>query len=275
MELPQKLRVIASGFALMAYLMLTPFGHLPVGTAYADTLDEQVLPDLQGASLRRELDRRYSPVRTLGYRLAREELYTNIDNADGMVEGIYSGYTASIPKNSPMPRLVASSVGINAEHVWPQSLGASGMAKSDMHILYPADEEVNQERSNYPFADIVDSQTDSWFLEDEEFFEIPQENIDAYSELYKPSTRSKRVFEPREQVKGDVARAMFYFHTVYPQQADSGFFNRQKRTLCAWQAQDPVSAKERERSNNIAATGQGNQNPYVADATLAERAYCG
>jgi hypothetical protein len=74
-------------------------------------------------------------------------------------------------------------------------------------------------------------------------------------------------------VKGDVARAAFYFVTTYPNRADFTFFDEQKETLLDWHEQDPVDATEMRR-NLIQAGYQDNVvNPFVLDSTLADRAY--
>jgi endonuclease I len=39
------------------------------------------------------------------------------------------------------------------------------------------------------------------------------------------------LFEPRESVKGDLARAVFYFYTIHKSQADDSYFAEQKQTL--------------------------------------------
>ena len=69
---------------------------------------------------------------------------------------------------------------------------------------------------------------------------------------------------------------MFYFYTVYRSKADardSSFFPLQKTTLCQWNGADPVDTQEIERSH-LVASFQGNENPFVIDSTLVDRAYC-
>ncbi|MEL7363726.1 MAG: endonuclease, partial [Bacteroidota bacterium] len=92
---------------------------------------------------------------------------------------------------------------------------------------------------------------------------------DAYSE------RSSSAFEPREAVKGDVARMLFYVATIYDAEVGSGgrnWFDRQLATLLEWHDTDPADDAEVARSGRIASF-QGNDNPYVLDATLARRAF--
>ena len=227
-----------------------------------------ILPGQSGDQLLEQLRTIYSTTGSVSYDDARDLLYSQIDNKAGIVEGLYSGYRAQIPQNSSHPRDDASTGGINAEHVWPRSYEAEGKAFSDMHHIFPTKTNVNISRQNYPFAEIPDDQTKYWYLDDRQESEKPSSKvIDQYSEL------RKGAFEPRESKKGDVARAMFYFRTIYPDRADD-FFNSQKDTLCKWAKEDPIDAGEVERSHKIAKTRQGNENPFILDPTLPKRTYC-
>ena len=156
--------------------------------------------------------------------------------------------------------LMPSILGLKArvQREWP---------RVDLHSLFPLRAKVNSCRSSLPFAEIDDRQTDWWILDDKELRSIPTANIDDYSEA------AGNAFEPREAVKGNIARALFYFYTVYRNQAEQGFFQQQAETLCDWNLADPADAAERERSHAIA-TQQGNDNPFVLDPTLAQRLYC-
>ena len=239
--------------------------------AHFSVLADELFPDLSGADLQLKIAEEYTPDQTLGYRKGRDVLYTKIDNQNGVVTGIYTGYSANIDPNSDTPRNDATRQHINAEHVYPQSKGATGSAKSDLHDLFPSRDKVNSARSNNPFADINDSLTRKWFREDQELQTIPTQFIDEYSE-----SLTNQLFEPREDKKGDVARAMFYFYTVYRFQADRedpNFFPLQKTTLCRWNSADPVDNVEINRSH-LVANYQGNENPFVIDSTLADRTYC-
>lgn len=234
-------------------------------------LADELYPDVNGVDLQLKIAEEYSPEQTLGYRKGRDVLYTKIDNQEGVVTGIYTGYAVNISPESDSPRRDATQQNINAEHIYPQSKGAKGRAKSDLHSLYASRNKVNSARSNNPFAEIEDSLTRKWFRENQELRTIPTELIDEYSE-----SLTSQSFEPREDKKGDVARAMFYFYTVYrfqADEADANFFPSQKETLCDWNQDDPIDNGELERSH-LVASYQGNENPFVIDATLADRAYC-
>ncbi|MEL6438224.1 MAG: endonuclease [Cyanobacteria bacterium J06621_8] len=236
-------------------------------------LAEEIFPALTGAELEEAIAREYRPETSLGYDRARDFMYTQTDNQDGIVTAIYTGYQGNIAPDSETPRRDASAQKINAEHVYPRGKGAKqGQAKSDLHSLFPSLAAVNSERDNHPFAEISDSLTQKWFRDDQELTTLPiRFNINEYSESI-----TDKLFEPREDKKGDVARAMFYFYTVYRFQADdadASFFPRQQTALCQWNAKDPADRKEKERSHKIAEF-QGNENPFVIDDTLAERTYC-
>jgi len=210
----------------------------------------------------------YAPTSTLGYGPARDILYSQIDtDASGQLVGIYSGFAITL-NPSEDPSQDAYSKGINAEHVFPQSKGAGNAPqRSDMHNLYPARIEVNSARSNIPFGESPDTQTDGWYYLDQNRSSLPPANIDLYSER-----NGNSAWEPRESKKGDIARAVFYFFAVYPGPADESFFESMKDQLLAWHEDDPVTSGERARSTAIA-NQQGNENPFVLDETLAGRAF--
>ncbi|NET14673.1 MAG: endonuclease I [Okeania sp. SIO1H6] len=232
---------------------------------------ESIMPELNGIELLKKVAKEYAPKKTFSYNMARDIMYTKIDNQDGVVQGIYTGYSIDLDPNSSNPRKTAYQNHINAEHIYPQSKGAIGAGKSDLHSLFPAYKRVNSERSNNPFAEINDSFTDKWWINNQILLNQPITEVDNYSESLTGSE-----FEPRENKKGDVARAMFYFYTVYRKQAnakDSNFFPQQKEILCQWNVADPVDDAEIIRSHLIAKY-QGNENPFVTDSTLAARIYC-
>jgi endonuclease I len=74
----------------------------------------------------------------------------------------------------------------------------------------------------------------------------------------------------QKKVKGDIARAIFYFYTIYRDQAkkvDENYFQNQRQTLCKWNQQDLPDITEIERSRAIAKF-QGHENPFVLDVTV-------
>ena len=157
---------------------------------------------------------------------------------------------------------------MNCEHSWPQSMGAgSEPQKSDLHHLYPCRGNVNSSRGNKPYADIDDNETDKWWRLDYYETNIPNEYIDEFSEVDNDHNK----FEPREDVKGNIARSMFYFYTIYKNDADENFFEQQKDFLYQWHKQDPVDDIEMNRTLAIAFYQDNLTNPFVLDSTLVSR----
>ena len=231
------------------------------------TAQTTLYPDLAGEALVEQLRADFAPPSTLGYDVARDTLYGTVFNENGTVEAFYTGFAASLASD-PDPSQAVGDDGVNTEHLWPQSLGAGEEpARSNMHILVPARGEVNTARSNFPFADIPDDQTTRWYGADQTVSTPPTTNRDAYSEFDGVNNR----FEPREIVKGDVARALFYFYLTYPGRAEPAFFSTQEETLRGWHAHDPVDAAEQQRNVRIASYQDNTLNPFQLDPTLIDR----
>jgi endonuclease I len=242
-----------------------------IGQAY-----NSIYPGLRGEQLRKALLEHYKPAKVLSYRECRDTLYANIDAVNDTVYGIYSGHGMYLPPGEDPSQALyqgGGPDGINCEHVWPRSKGASeGAAKSDLHHLFPSRVAVNQARGNLPFGEIEDRRTTHWFYASFRRNSIPAAyNIAAYSE------QDDRYFEPREAVKGDIARAMFYFFCMYREEAGTEgtqFFYEQLSTLCEWHQMDPPDMQEQLRTYKIAYYQQGKPNPFIVDPTLVGRLYC-
>ena len=234
----------------------------PVYVATTGTLYE----GLSGTPLLNSIKSSFTPNKTLGYNVARDTMYSSVDLRPGdVVEGIYTGFEVSYTGGDAST--VMYNGGINAEHSWPQSMGAGEEPqRSDMHSLFPAKDNVNSTRGNNPYAEIPDAETTYWFRGSERLSSIPQTDIDEYSE-----SASSR-FEPRESVKGDIARAVFYFNAIYSSEANTSFFDQQLAVLSAWNAADPPSGREIARTSKIA-RHQGNVNPFILDPTLPSRLF--
>ena len=74
------------------------------------------------------------------------------------------------------------------------------------------------------------------------------------------------VFEPRDQHKGDVARALFYYAVIYRQDIPS----YEEDVLRRWHDDDPVNDAERRRNQSIFNV-QGSRNPFVDFPSLVDR----
>lgn len=235
---------------------------------WADPPQIIIAEGLHEAALSSHLTDNYKTTSTLGYNTARDTMYAVVDLQPGnQLTGVYSGYTITLDLSQD-PSTNAYEQDINCEHTWPQSMGAdSEPQKSDMHHLYPSRMQVNSSRGNAPFGEIPDTETDKWWIDDTYTTSIPSSNIDGYSER----RNSNELFEPREEHKGNVARSMFYFYTMYQDAANDNFFATQKEVLYQWHQMDPVDDAEYTRSLKIASYQDDCANPFVLDSTLVRR----
>lgn len=198
-----------------------------------------------------------------GYDSARGFLYQDIEdpNDDNVFEELYAGRIVTVDRRANSTT-DAGDANLNAEHAWPQSCGArldritgvrSTGPRGDLHTIFASDEVANQRRGNDPFG-MVTTATDSF----------GPDSAGDFSRYGSDGTRT--VFEPRDEKKGDVARAVFYFYVRYvPEIAPSlslRNFNVEEATLRQWAEQDPPDAVERARNDEVHAR-QGNRNPFI------------
>lgn len=111
--------------------------------------------------------------------------------------------------------------------------------EADMHNLSPAVGEVNADRSNYRFG-MLPSTTKQ------------------YGTCPTRTDFKQRITEPRDEVKGQVARIYFYMHDRY----GLSMSRQQQQLLMAWNKMYPVNDWERERDRRIARS-MGHHNPFV------------
>lgn len=219
---------------------------------------------LQGAAFRTWLRENFydGKHKTLSYVEARRVMYNVIDNNDNKIVDVYGGLERALPKNgtesNPAP--------LNAEHTVPQSFFEERLPmRTDLHHLFPAYARWNSTRQNHPFREIPDETAAKWmFLDDERTDRPPANERARYSEY------ANRSFEPREDHKGNVARAVFYFYTMYPE-FDIGRVGDMDM-FYAWHLADPVDAQERERNRRVQQK-QGDLNPFVDHADWVSRAW--
>ena len=241
------------------------------------SLNAQLFPGLEGEELADALRNEYKPSHLLNFTQVKDTLYAKIFFDNDSVRCIYSGLAHYLPHGVDPSQWVFGSgnevESINLEHGWPQAKGAGDgtNGQMDMYHLFPSRVAINADRADYPYSDINDVTTQTWYYLGQELFTKPSINIDAYSEFI------PGFFEPRETVKGDIARAMFYFWTMYRDDAvtaDPNYFEQQRTSLCLWHEEDPVDGDEVLR-NDMIATYQGNKkNPFILDCTLVQRCYC-
>lgn len=190
--------------------------------------------------------------RNFGYKDVWEALYytdEDPDNKDNVIL-LYTG-------RSELKTFRSSnhSQSWTREHVWPKSHGfrsPSSLPYFDLHHLRPVDRTVNSSRGHKDFDNGGHPHS-----------EATEGKADADS------------WEPRERVKGDIARMIFYMAVRYngsnslpnleildeDTASDTPKIGR-LCTLVSWNEEDKVSADERRRHERIAKI-QRNRNPFV------------
>ncbi len=161
----------------------------------------------------------------------------------------------------------------NREHSFPTSwYGGGSPMYTDLFHVYPTDGWVNSVRNNYPYGVVANPTLTT-----------------GNGGKRGPNTTagySQTVFEPIDQYKGDLARTYFYMATRYENliagwhansaQAaavlENNSFPAYKQwylnLMLQWHEQDPVSQKEIDRNNAVAAI-QGNRNPFIDNPSYA------
>lgn len=163
----------------------------------------------------------------------------------------------------------------NREHVWPQSksngLWGESYGGSDILHIRPAKSTYNSNRSNAPFGEIFG------------------DNVKPRTIPYSGGGECRyatQVFEPADEIKGDVARIIMYVYVHY-----STDFGGNKQSyygdlslgdvlapyyddqcyliLRKWNAMDPVSEQEK-TLNDYAESVQGNRNPFIDFPSFAD-----
>lgn len=162
-----------------------------------------------------------------------------------------------------------SGSGWSREHVWAKSRGDFGTSQgagTDAHHLRPTDVTVNSARNN------------RWFEE------ADVEYIDGDGATGCFTSSTQWIWEPRPEVKGDVARMLFYMVVRY--EGDAGEIDLELvdfipsdnntnepihaklATLLTWHNDDPVDAFEQNR-NDVVYGYQGNRNPFIDNPSWA------
>ena len=250
-----------------------------------------------------DIDEYYEPVRGLYGEELKDALHEIIDdhttysydslNSSMMVTDVdpnNSGryirtYEGSVSKGSSF----------NKEHTWAKShgnFGTSRPAGSDMHHLRPCFSNLNSCRSNYDFGTVAThSSSNDW--SDKSWWTDEMDGNYCGTGL----NTSARVFEPKDEFKGDVARMIFYMAVRYDGSSGeknlevggsrdtSRFYtyNYSSATgqhgnfvdLYEWATSsiDPVSDFEVNRNNIIDEEYQHNRNPFIDHPEFIEMIY--
>lgn len=202
----------------------------------------------------------------------------------GYIWDIYSDdikFTPGSDQDSQSGSGTAGDYRYNREHTVPKSWfgdgTATGTAGSDVHHILPSEKIANSKRSNYPYGETSTGSACG--------------NGKFGNCTFGDYTGN--CFEPADQYKGDLARIYFYmvlrwglhsgaefdksvsgtvvFNNTYDAAHHFGLTDYSLALLLKWHRQDPVSQKEIDRNNAIAAwANAGNRNPFVDYPYLAE-----
>ena len=168
--------------------------------------------------------------------------------------------------------------GCNIEHSFAKSWwgGSKNDAYKDCYHLNPSNATANSARSNYPLG--VPTK------------DLKDQSVTGSLKVGKATYEGETfwVFEPKDEYKGDFARAYFYMATCYGDELtwrldnkDVGskyamrndsyleFRDWEIEVLLTWHRQDPVSEKETKRMDAVS-DFQHNRNPYIDYPELAE-----
>jgi endonuclease I len=219
--------------------------------------------DLTGDALKNKLHDIIKGHKTYPYTSSSTDVWDILKESDkdpsnsNNVILFYTGWSKNGPKEFDGEK------GWNREHVWAKSHGDFGTSQGPgtyCHHLRPTDITVNSKRDS------------RWFDEGGTIYTDPDGATTCYYD------DSKYTWEPRDEVKGDVARIIFYMSTRYeggdgyPDLEVIDYFptnNYTKEpvhallsTLLKWHHEDPVNDFERNR-NNVVYSYQNNRNPYI------------
>ncbi|GDY28267.1 deoxyribonuclease I [Agarivorans sp. Toyoura001] len=144
--------------------------------------------------------------------------------------------------------------GLNIEHIYPASwiaehfgcynrdscpVDAYHFASADLHNLWPSRADINKSRSNHPFGS------------------LPKDTHRVKTDVCDDYEKVGGLVEPRDSVKGDIARTIFYMHLAYglPLKID-------RKKLTQWHDSDPVDQHELDRNKAITKI-QKRGNPFI------------
>ncbi len=184
--------------------------------------------------------------------------------ADGYLRDWYSNITNYTWSGSNGNS--SEGAGWNKEHTVPQSwFNEASPMKSDIVHVVPTDCWVNNMRSSYPLAEVGT---------------IKKGSANNYSILgsCKTDGYNGTVFEPNDEIKGDLARIYFYMATCYQDKVSNWTKGESQKVFgnstypglrdwvlamfMRWSKLDPIDDVEIARNNAVKEV-QGNRNPFV------------
>ncbi len=254
-------RIVALTVLLVALTTVWAQGPNESGIYYLDANGKK------GAALKTALSEIIVNPRNVGYDGLWEAYKKTDTRADGYVRDWYSNATNYCHITDKAGSYQKEGDCYNREHTVPQSWFGDGDIKSDVVHVVPTDGYVNNRRSNYPFGEVKNAT----YTSKNDYCKLGSCKTDGYSGT---------VFEPNDEIKGDIARIFFYMITRYEGSCGSwghdvftstypGLTSWTLNMMMRWSRQDPVDAIEIARNNAVYEV-QGNRNPYVDYPGLEE-----
>ena len=177
----------------------------------------------------------------LSFSKAKMLIYSQIDNEGGVVIDRYAGERIKTQR-VPLPHIA------QLDHAFARTKLTDPAAQSDLHQLFVVDAEARLARNILPFCEVL---VPAW---------------EKGGSRAGVDRRARPCFEPRDEQKGDTARAMFYTSVMYNLEIDPA----QEKTLRVWNERDKVDAREKKRNDAIA-KAQKSRNPFVEHPELVKR----
>jgi len=197
-----------------------------------------------------------------------KEAYKTTDKrSDGYLRDWYSNATSYTPGSAFSGGTSAEGLGYNREHLVPQSwFDKKSPMVSDIFHVVPTDAKINNERGSDPLGEVGSSYTQS------------KNGYSKWGTARSGLGYTGQVFEPNNEVKGDIARAYFYMVTCYENKISTwtssgssiyvfdgntypGLTSWCLTMMMRWSALDPVDDIEIARNNEIAK--KQNRNPFI------------
>lgn len=206
---------------------------------------------------------------TYNYDALRDYILPNTDEDPSNFNNVILIYTGRSQNKDTFGGLLDE---WNREHVWAKSHGDFGNTipcGTDAHHIRPCDVGVNSTRGNKDFDNGGSA-------------------VYGYYNDYAGNTDGDS-FEPRDEVKGDIARMIMYMAVRY--EGESGepdlemvdyipsspsgqpYFGKES-VLIQWHLDDPVDSFEMTRNEKIYTNWQHNRNPFIDHPEFAERIWC-
>ena len=169
----------------------------------------------------------------------------------------------------------------NTEHLWPKNYFCEiestskckksskwrGMFKlqvADLHHLFPTDQKVNGARGHLKFGEVSEANLKKSNCPTADDFRVRSTEISPVGSGT-GAADGRTVFQPQAAIRGDIARALFYFSLYYKRAIDP----TEEAYLRKWHKEDPADAAEKRRHEAVFGA-QKNRNPFIDVPSLVD-----